>query len=395
MLAGVWGKGGRALDRLRQAADELVAVAGAFGDEERVEFRRQLNRCELAFALSTRPLVESWRQEDDALYDLSPVQALRYDCKMASGPAAAAVEIGEMLDLLPASREALEAGRIGLAHLNLIAYTAEWVGEGFSEERLLAKAEKLPVTTFARYCTRYRHQADPARFAQEERQGREERFLELSTSAENGCLWLRGFLDAESGATLKTAVEALARPLPDDDRKAGQRRADALVEIARVALDEGRVPVVNGVRPHLQITATLETLLGVPGAPPAELEGAGPISIETLRRLAGDCSLRRLLLDEDSLVIDVGRERRLIRGATRIAAEQRDGGCAWRGCTRPPRHCQGHHPDPWWAGGRTTLDNTLLLCRHHHALVEDGWRLTKTEEGWVPSPPVWAIGSKE
>ena len=308
------GEGGRALDRLRQAADELLVAAASFGDEERIELRRQLNRCELAFALSTRPL---------------------------------------------------------------------------------AKAEKLPVTAFARFCTRYRHQADPARFAQEERQGREERFLEMTTSAENGCLWLRGFLDAESGATLKTAVEALARPLPDDDRRAGQRRADALVEIARVALDEGRVPVVNGVRPHLQVTATLETLLGVPGAAPAELEGAGPISIETLRRLAGDCSLRRLLLDEDSLVIDVGRERRVFRGATRIAVEKRDGGCAWRGCTRPPRHCQGHHPDPWWAGGRTTLDNTLLLCLHHHGLVEDGWLLTRTEEGWVPSPPVWAIPRQE
>ena len=78
--------------------------------------------------------------------------------------------------------------------------------------------------------------------------------------------------------------------------------ARALVEISRVALDEGAVPEVNGVRPHLQVSATLETLLGMPGAPAAELEGAGPISGEMLRRLAGDCSVRRVLLGEDSLV---------------------------------------------------------------------------------------------
>ena len=60
------GERGRALDWLRQAADVLLAeAAGDTGDEEFLaEFRTQLNRCELAFALATRPLVQRCRADD-------------------------------------------------------------------------------------------------------------------------------------------------------------------------------------------------------------------------------------------------------------------------------------------------------------------------------------------
>jgi hypothetical protein len=163
------------------------------------------------------------------------------------------------------------------------------------------------------------------------------------------------------------------------------------VEVSRVALDEGRLPEVNGVRPHLQVSTTLETLLGMPGAPAAELEGAGPISGEMLRRLAGDCSVRRILLGEDSLVMDVGRERRLFRGASRLALERRDGGCVWPGCTRPPRFCQADHIEPWWAGGESDTKNGRLLCRWHHRLRSEGWDLIEADDGWVPKPPRWTI----
>jgi hypothetical protein len=183
----------------------------------------------------------------------------------------------------------------------------------------------------------------------------------------------------------------MSQPLADDDRTPRQRRADALVEISKVALDEGRVPEVNGVRPHVQVTASVETLLGLAGAPAAELEGAGPISVEMLRRLAVDCSLRRVLLDSESMVIDVGRANRLFRGATRIALERRDGGCVWRGCTRPARYCQADHIKEWWKDGTTDVSNGRLLCRYHHRLRSDGWELVETDEGWVPKPPIWSL----
>lgn len=389
------------LAKLREAASELLDEASlATADLDAllaflVPLRTQLNRCELAFATAAGRLSDWYR--DDPIGDLSPIQVLRYECMMVSGAAAAAVNVGERRDLLPLSTTALEAGRIGFAHLNLLARTAEFVGEDFGEQPLLRKAETNHVTAFARLCAAARHAACPERFAQQERELFEARFLELSTRADDGAVFLKGLLDAEGGAHLRTAIESLAQPLPSEDRTAAQRRADALVEISRTALDEGRLPERGGVRPHLQVTATLATLLGDPGAPAAELEGSGPISAEMLRRIVGDCSLRRLLLDEESQVIDVGRERRLYRGATRAALERRDGGCVWPGCTRPARFCQADHEQPWYAGGQTTVENGRLLCRRHHRLRSDGWSLTRVTDAddgattWVVKPPIWTF----
>jgi hypothetical protein len=58
----------------------------------------------------------------------------------------------------------------------------------------------------------------------------------------------------------------------------------------------------------------------------------------------------------------------------RIALAARDKGCAFPGCDRPPGWTDVHHVIPWRTGGRTDLDNLILLCRHHHRLVhEGGW----------------------
>ena len=393
------GEGGRAIQKLSEAMDEVLAAAPSVDGDELdllaflVPLRQQLNRGELGFAQVASKLMPLY-VEAATSRTLSPTEHLRYDCNMASGPAAAAINVGEQLPDIPLSRIAVEEGRIGFAHLNLIAYTSTFIGEGFDEAGLLRKAEIHNVTTFARICQRVRQQARPALCEQEERELHEARFLELSTRDEDGSVWFRGLLDKEGGAYFRTAIEALAQPLPNDRRLARQRKADALVEIAKAALDEGRVPERGTVRPHLQITASLETLLGQSSAAPAELEGSGPISLEMLRRVAGDCSLRRLLLDEDSLVIDVGRERRVYRGATRVALENRDRGCVWPGCTRPARFCQSDHSTPWWAGGETNVADGRLLCRYHHRLRGEGWDLTKiVEEGetrWVVTPPRWS-----
>ena len=259
--------GGAALQELEENVTELLEVAaGVPADWAEimaflVPLRQQLNRLELAFAEVAGKLTEEYLRN---LHkgDLTPIQWLRYDCRMSAGAAAAAVEVGEQLACLPRSRQALEAGRIGFSHLSLLAYTSEFCGADFREEPLLAKAEKKDVTAFAKVCARARYEYSPAKFARDERSAYEERFLEVTTRGEDGCVNLRGFLDAESGAYLRTAIEGLSQPQPHDDRLAKQRRADALVEIARVALDEGRPPQRAGVRPHLQITASLECCWG-------------------------------------------------------------------------------------------------------------------------------------
>ena len=119
------------------------------------------------------------------------------------------------------------------------------------------------------------------------------------------------------------------------------------------ALDTGLVPQ----RTHMQVTTSLETLLGLSGAPAAEMEFSLPISAKAVERLACDCSITRILLDPDSMVIDVGRAKRKISGPTYKALKVRDQGCVWPGCDRRATWTSGHHLVHWVRGGPTNLPN--------------------------------------
>jgi hypothetical protein len=78
---------------------------------------------------------------------------------------------------------------------------------------------------------------------------------------------LDGLLDPEAGQTLLAALEPLARPASNqDERSGGERRADALCELARRTLEGGQLPQTGGVRPQLMVTVDLDSLLGRPGA---------------------------------------------------------------------------------------------------------------------------------
>jgi len=200
---------------------------------------------------------------------------------------------------------------------------------------------------------------------------------------------LDGILDVEGGATLKAALSGLMPPpKKDDDRAPGQRRADALVDLARRPLDGSKLGQVGGQRPHLIITASAETLAGLPGAPAAHLEGAGPIPIETAQRHSCDSTVSQILgLGE--LDSEASHASQKIPPATRRALVARDRGCVFNGCQRPAVWCDGHHLVWWTRGGPTKLSNLVLLCRIHHRMVhEGGWTLERRPDGrFVAKPP--------
>lgn len=163
----------------------------------------------------------------------------------------------------------------------------------------------------------------------------------------------------------------------------GRRRAQALTQLAVYLLDSGSLDHHGGERPHLTVTVPLEVLLGLPGAGMTEWGDALPPS--SIRRLACDARVTRVVLDPASQPLDVGRTRRLATIAQRRALEVRDGGCRFAGCDRPPGWCDAHHVIPWLEGGATDLDNLVLLCRAHHTLVHRngsaGLRLRPPREG--------------
>jgi len=324
---------------------------------------------------------------------VSPIHWIRMNCHMTGGAAADRVAVGQQLENIPESHQSLLEGEIGFAHLAHTARTAAAIEETgtnrpFNELPLLEKARELPVGRFIDFCHHMRHAADPTGFVAEEVAGVEARSLTIKTG-EGGMVWLRGVLDPEGAAVFRTAVEPLAqRDGKEDDRNRERRLGDAVVELARRSLDNALVPQRGSVRPHLQVTTTLETLLQRCGAPAADLEFSLPISAKAVERLACDCNVTRILLGADSMVIDVGRSRRVITPAQSKGLKVRDKGCRFPGCDRPATYTSGHHLVHWTKGGPTDLSNLVLLCYRHHWMVHEGnWQLVKTDDGKLLAVP--------
>lgn len=172
----------------------------------------------------------------------------------------------------------------------------------------------------------------PQAYADEQAEKARENRLRLNT-AEDGSLLISGVLDPVNGAAVRGALEPLARPSGEHDyREREQRLADALVEI-----------ITHGGKHNvqLQVTSSIETLLDLTGAPAAEMEFSLPISSRTVERWACDCNVTRILM-QDSIVIDVGRSKRVISPPMKRALHARDGHCQWPRCERPASWSDGH-----------------------------------------------------
>ena len=92
-----------------------------------------------------------------------------------------------------------------------------------------------------------------------------------------------------------------------------------------------------------------------------------------------------------SEVLDVGRAKRLFTPAIRRAITERDRGCCFPGCDRPPAWTDAHHILSWLDGGISSYDNGCFLCRFHHTEIHRGsWKIQWASDG-IPEfiPPEW------
>jgi hypothetical protein len=369
MEAEVWGDAPR--------AGEAIAAA-------LIRHRQKIDQDELEFSY----LAAKFAATDE--YDWqgfeSPIAWLKANCHMSGGAASARICAGQQVEHLGQSSKAMADGEIGFAHFALIARTSAAVGERLDEAKLLGQARKQTIARFHDSCYHARHAADPKGCAQDESEGVEARSLTFANS-DDGMVYVNGMLDKVGGAAVQAALEPLAQRAGKDDRRCRERRvADALVDVCMHALDNG----VPSRRTHMQVTTSLETLLGLSGAPAAEMDFALPISSKAVERLACDCTVTRVLLGSDSTVIDVGRARRVISGAQGKALRVRDRGCVWPGCDRPATWTSGHHLVHWTNGGPTDLCNLVLLCYRHHWMVHEGeWQIVRGDDGrMLTIPPI-------
>jgi hypothetical protein len=208
------------------------------------------------------------------------------------------------------------------------------------------------------------------------------RYVSLQRSFDG--LWdLRGLLDPLQGEALATVLDALERPDPAEtpfaaQRTAGQRRADALGNLARRALDAGDAPTVGGHKPHMLMGADLHTLLGEEDAATfvTALRHGGEAPAELARRYAADAKVTAVLSLGPWRVVNVGRTHRSLPAWLRMVFQLTHRHCRGPDCDRKLDWTDAHHIVAWTDGGNTDLNAAIPLCRAHHNLVTTGgWRV--------------------
>ena len=224
--------------------------------------------------------------------------------------------------------------------------------------------------------------------------------------------------DASATSLADEVERAVARPSPK------QRRADAFVMLAEQGLAGDERDVGCADRHRVGVLVDADVLeepapaihADAPAPPPASsscscpspspddadeapdlvplplparlmLQGRGRITASAVRRMLCDGTLTTTVVEAGE-PIWVGRSSRTWPEPMRRAAIRRDVHCRFPGCTQE-RWLDVHHVVPWWAGGETSLENAVCLCRHHHRLIHDGgWVVERgpadaaVDEGW-------------
>jgi hypothetical protein len=273
-----------------------------------------------------------------------------------------------------------------------------------SQEQLLTVAAGMNTEALGRWVAdQIATHCEPA-LDDEQDKAHERRFLQLRTDSDGTG---RGSfrLASEDAEAVLTVLEPLARRQGlEDTRSAGQRRADALVDVFTGATSWADLPDAGGQRAQLSYVISSDWAAGRPapdlptqlrtacsaatnpagaaasaGLHPLALakyapDGAwtGPQTRARIEAVLCDARISRLLLDPHGTVLSLEALTDAITPAQRKAVSARDRQCIAQGCTRPPAFCDEHHLTHREHGGKTSVENLVLLCRRHHVLWHRG-----------------------
>ena len=296
-------------------------------------------------------------------------------------------------------------------------------------------AKALPADEFAQAAQRWtlQHQSgdDLAAQHRRNRRNRHVRFW----NGDDGSIHVRGSFDAEMGARIQQRLREQAELLRQADRRrqrdgkqcvsaaddpirtVDQRMADALDGLlasggaaaasaargpssdepggsldvvtstvdATPAGDVWAMPPCRAATTQIIVRADLGALLGEAGAI-AEIPGSGPVPLNVLERLACNADTSVVFFGDKLTPLWESTPARAPTAAQRRALVARDGACI--GCGAPPEECEAHHIIPWIRGGKTRIDNLVLVCWSCHDKIHDyNWRVVKRGHRYQLVPP--------
>lgn len=192
---------------------------------------------------------------------------------------------------------------------------------------------------------------------------------------------LEARMPSAQGAVVAKALQRVVDQIPvmpaEHDRAFIEaRRADALLALCshRIAAD------ADADRATVVVHASLEALAGRRNV---ETEHGAVMPPEALQRLACDARVQVVAESDAGDAVAFGRTSREPSAAMMRQLRHRDRGCRFPGCGSTA-FSNAHHIVWWSRGGRTDLENLVLICGFHHRLVhEHGWTIERAPDGRV------------
>ena len=296
---------------------------------------------------------------------------LNYKCGIGMNAAREKVRVAHALGKLPKISEAFAKGVMSYSKVRAITRIADETNEDY----LLMIADHGTAHHVEKLVSKYRtaKRLQDAEFANEQYIKRE-----LTHYYDHdGSLVIKARIPAEQGALIVKALEmamdkefssdvtAVTSEQDEEPVPVATRRADALTDIAETYMNNNESSGATADR--YQVVVHVNSASNCD----AHIEDGPGVTAVTSRRIACDSSIVTIKEDQNGEPLSIGRRSRTIPPPMRRALRARDKGCRFPGCTNT-RFVDGHHIEHWADGGDTSLDNLVMLCRHHHHLVHEG-----------------------
>ena len=321
--------------------------------------------------------------------------------RISSNTAQTRIDVARTLtNHLPNTYEALAAGEISAQHATSIAREVESAIRLGIPKEAINEIESVAISHAEFHTPRqvelkvrnFLAKLAPDIFAVTVDQAMATRTVRLHPNSD-GMSEIFAILPAANAQTVFHAIETFVELGKQDeergifrgevDRTVEMRRADALTEIAEMALAAKGDLVKHHRRPaSISIVMDLSTALGLSNNP-GFLNGYGPIPAEVARHFANDGKWKKFITDPGTgNLLDMGRETYIPPQQLQDFLIARDRICRFPGCRQSANRSELDHAIPWEEGGKTNPENLGALCKRHHRLkTHGGWKLKSFADG--------------
>ena len=357
------------------------ATLEAMSPAERESCWRELERERVALDARMARFVHRLGERGDHLVDgHRSLRAFgRAACNWSTGEAARVDRLGRLLGRYPAVSDAVDAGRLGIPQLGVLARLAanpRVVARGRHERAHRNRNARLFLGDFG--------------------------FTLDANGGNTVGVQLREVLDAFVQSEFLADWEAGVAEFGDEMcparlvRTDAQRRADALqaIFLAAASSCDGSKSAGSGVTVNLlmgydRFQRELARMLGGEPEPadpsdlrqPSETVEGFQLDPRDVVVAAAMGHVRRLVVDSAGVIVDIGRRQRLFTGVLREAVMLASPRCTWPGDNRAAKFCQADHIVPHADDGPTRVHNGAPECGHHNRFKTRGDRTWRDPEG--------------